>query len=554
MKTTLRNIFSFLFAISLAAGVSARANDSTDGTDPNIPNEPLIPIIDPGPGDGGGGSGGHHHEGDFHGFMLQPTADAPAGSGGWAVICTNTTPPSLHIATVGLTAGAYTVNVTSKADGSVTSFGTLNVQIPVDIPPMLLHESDAVDAIAEFLAHFISEQSLDFPDGYDPANVASVQVVDANTVTMLSGDNAAPVTKPGGGDHEHQQFVLQPTADGPADATGHAHVSVEHEDGVITSAALKIETRGLAEGTYTANVVSIADGTVTALGTFDVAAPADGETSESEASIPFPDGANPADVGTVQVADVNGVILLTGDGTVRGGHDGGNEYLHERITLQASANAPVVSAGSAEIEARNRNGVKKAVLEIKTSGLDVGTYTASVTSVSDGTVTVLGTFDVAGTNAQDDGNVEFDNENRAGLAFPDGFNPLDVGGLQIADANGVVMLTGDFSNVTASTATTLTVKVNVTPGAAAPNASGVAAASSKVSRHKLRQTFTLVAKHVPANKTLTMKVNGNTVGTVKTSRRGNVSVPRLSRSVKVHKITSVTLQDKSGNTVLSAHF
>jgi len=458
---------------------------------------------------------------------------------------------------MGLTAGTYTVNVTSKVDGSVTEVGTFDVQAPVDLPPLIqfLSGQDGVERLLEFLNHLVSEANFDFPAGYNPADVASVQVVDADSLTMLSGDNVQHDGTPGGRDHKHEQFILQPTADGPADARGHAHVAVEHEHDVITSAALKIETRGLAEGTYTVNVVSIADGSVSALGTFDVAAPADGEEhSESEASIAFPDGVDPADVASVQVADENGVVFLTGDGSVRGGHVEGSEFLHERVVLTASADAPADARGVAEIRARNHDGENRAVLKIKTRGIDAGTYTASVTSMADGSVTVLGTFDVEGTGEGKDGDVEFHNEGEAGLAFPDGFNPLDVAGLQVTDANGVVMLTGDFSNVATSAVANFTAKVRITPGEAAPEAKGVAAVGSKVRRHRIRQSFTIAAKGAPASSTLTLKVNGSDAGTVKTTRRGRVLVRKVPAGVDVHKITSVTLEDENGTTVLSAHF
>jgi hypothetical protein len=536
MKTTLRNILALFFAMTLATGTVVRAAD----------------IPTPGPGDGG-----HHDLGEFHGFMLQPTPDAPAGSGGWAVIRSHDAVATVHVVTMGLAAGTYTVNATSKADGSATALGTFDVHAPVDIPPLIqfLNGHDGVERLLEFLNQLVSEANFDFPDGYDPTDVASIQVVDEDAVTMLSGDNVQHDGKPGGRDHQHEQFVLQPTADGPADARGHAHVAVEQEHDVITSAALRIETRGLAEGTYTVNVVSIGDGSVSALGTFDVAAPADSEEdSETEVSIPFPDGANPTDVASVQVADVNGVVLLAGDGSVRGGHVEGGEFLHERVVLTVSADAPVDAHGVAEIHARNQHGASRAMLKIKTRGLNAGTYTASVTSVADGSVTVLGTFDVAGTGEEEDGDVIFHTESENGLVFPEGFNPLDVAGLQIADANGVVMLTGDFSNVAASTVASFTAKVRITPGEAAPEARGVAATSSKVRRHKVRQSFTLAAKGVPASSMLTLKVNGNDAGTVMTSRKGRLAVHKLPAEVDVHKITSVTLEDENGATILSAHF
>ena len=562
MNTTLRNVLTLLAAV-LTIATAARAEDGP----PPGPHDPS------GPGD--------HPE--FHGFMLQPAPGAPAGAGGWAVISTTTTPASLRVVTIGLPVGTYTVNVTSKADGSVTSFGTFDVHIPVDPIPVHDPAPDGETDPGDGPEHLHAEASFDFPADYDPANVASVQIADANAVTLLSGDNVPHDGNPGGPDHEHEQFILQPTTDGPADAHGHANIEVQDENGLAAgTATLKIETSGLAEGTYTVNVVSIADGTLTALGTFDVAAPVAGEEgSDTEASLPLPDGLNPADVASVQVADAGGVVLLAGDGGVRGGGVEGRESLHQRVLLQASPDAPAGASGIALIEACNRGGANRAILEIKTTGLDAGTYTATVTSLADGSVTVLGTFDVGATNEGEYDGVEFGNAgptgdaslsglpsgfhgivvrtstsdgSESGLPFPAGFNPLDVAGLQIANAGGVVMLTGDFSNVGASVGAIFAAKVRITPGAAAPRARGIAAASSTVQRHRMRQSFSLIATHAPASTTLTVKINGNSVGTVRTSRFGRVVMRKLPRGVDVHKITSVKFENKNGATVLSAHF
>ena len=536
MKMTPRSTFAVLLAVSLTIGASARsATNQPPG--PNGPGEHHD-------GGGGPGPGDHHH---FRGFMLQPTASAPDGAGGWAVISADTTPPALRVATRGLAVGTYTVKVTAKSDGSVTSFGTFDVHLPVDPIPVGEHGDDNEP--------LRTEASLDFPAAFDPANVASIQIADASAVTLLAGEDKPHDGTPRGRDHEHEQFRLQPTADAPADARGHAEIAVENHNGAPVTAALKIETRSLAAGTYTVSVTSLASGSATVLGTFDVTAPAgENEDSENESSLVFPVGLDPADVASVKIADANGITLLSGEGGVRGGHVEGSEHLHERVILQAATDAPVGAGGVAKIEAHNRQGASKAALEIKTNGLAAGTYTVSVTSLADGSVTVLGTFDIAGTDMNDDGDVSFDSEREAGLAFPDGFNPLDVAGIQVADATGVVMLTGDFSNVAAAANANFMAKVRITPGAAGPEARGIATATTRVRRHVVRQSFTLAAKGAPADSTLTVQVNGVSVGTVKSSDKGRVVVPKLPRSVHVHKITSVTLEDEDGTTVLSAQF
>ena len=535
MKLTLRNSIALLLALGLTFGTDLPAMGEDHSSGPGDHSG------DPGDGgDGEHGHGEHGHGGDHHhmlGFMLQPTAGAPAGSAGWVVVDSNATAPAVRVATVGLAVGTYTASVTNKLEARVTVLGRFDVAAP------------AVSNDPSEEDHRCVLTSFPLPAGFDPANIASVQIADASGVTLLAGNNQPPSGHPGGPDHEHQRFTLQPTADAPAGAGGHAEIEAED-----TTTSLKIETKGLVAGTYTVNVISLADGSVKALGTFDVAAPAAnaGEDSETETAIPFPHGANPQDVASVQVVDAAGVVLLTGDGSVKGGHVEGSEHLHEKVVLTATTDAPAGTVGSAEIEAKNHEGATGAVLEIRTHGLAAGTYTASVTSIADGSVTVLGTFDVTGTKTSGDGEVEFGSE--AGLAFPAGFNPLDVASVKIADANGVVLLTGDFSNVAAVATTTFSAKVRVTPGTAAPKAKGTASAAATVRSHVLRQTFTLAATGAPANAILTIVVNGANAGTVKSGRTGSVVVRKLPKGMLAHKISSVVIQNAAGTRVLSAHF
>ena len=528
MKTTLLKTLTLLLTLGIAFGFASRV------------------LADGHPGDGGGG--GDHPS---FGFMLQPTADAPAGAGGWVSIRNHDGAPTLHVVTRGLAPGVYTVNVTATSDGSVVALGTFGVATPPPPPPPPFDHNGGDDGEE----HPHTEANLPFPAGYNLADIASAQVADANGVTLLSGDNS-PGHPGDGPDHNHQHFALDPTADAPAGAKGHAKIEVEDDDDLVAnSASLKIEVEGLLAGAYTVNVTSLADGSVTVLGTFDVAAPAfgdggDGE-NETHASLPFPDGFDVMDVASVQVADANGVVLLAGDASVRGGEVEGSEDLHQKVELVPTADAPVGSGGRAAIIAANEEGVTTATLRVKTHGLDVGTDTVSVTSLADGSVTVLGTFDVV---SHDDGEEDHCEFGEAGLPFPAGFNPLDVATVQIADANGVVLLTGDFSNVTGSTNTHYVAKVRVTPGAAAPHAKGLALASAKVRNHVLKQHFTLKAKGAPAGATLTLRINGSAVGSVTSTATGRVLVQSLPDGVKAHKIRSVSLENADGVRVLSAHF
>ena len=530
MKSILRNTFALVAIsfLSIAGLASAHDNPPPPGNQEH---------------NGPGGDGGHHGpgEGQHHfGFMLTPTAAAPTGAAGWVAIHSDATASTLKIATRGLAAGTYTVNVTSKAGGSEKAFGTFAVAAPA-----------TTAGSTEDGDHAITEASIPFPTGFLPTDVASVKIADSTGAALLTGDNTVPTGTTGGADHCHQHFLLKATADAPVGATGRAEIEA-NDDAATPSASLKIETENLAAGTYTVNVTSLADGTKTAIGTFAVAA-ATGTSTETgtEATIAFPAGFNTKDVASVEVANAAGVALLTGDGSVRGGGLEGNEHLHEEIALTATTDALPGTKGEARIKAADHEGTTTAFLKLETQGLAAGTYTVKVTSAADGTVTVLGTFAAAASSTETD-HAEFGTE--AGLAFPTGFNPLDVATVQIADAAGIVLLTGDFSNVSAAAAANFTAKVRVTPGAAAPRAKGTATATSRLKRSGVQQTFTLAAKGVPASATLTVKVNGVTARTVGTTHGGRVLVGKLPKTIRSHKISSVTLETASGTRVLSAHF
>src|SRR5262245_15881592 len=209
--------------------------------------------------------------------------------------------------------------------------------------------------------------------------------------------------------------------------------------------------------------------------------------------------------------------FLDDDDCQRGGQVEGTEELEQEICLKPTEAAPQGARGRAELEVENENGVTSGTLETKAKGLLVGTYTVTAISLSSGTPTQLGTFEVTqrddgddddqGEDNDDQGDDRFsqssglqafddddddDNEHHHGgcenrtfgegefgdgtsLPFPEGFNPLDIAKIEIADANGVIVLIGDFTNPSKSRRCHLDSKVVVTAGAAAPGADGSAA-------------------------------------------------------------------------------
>jgi len=70
----------------------------------------------------------------------------------------------------------------------------------------------------------------------------------------------------------------------------------------------------------------------------------------------------------------------------------------------------------------------------------------------------------------------------------------------------------------------------------------------------VRQKFHVAARNVPANSQLTVNINGQPAGRVRTSGSGKLSMRRLPRGFAPHRIYSVTFDTPAGERVLSARF
>ena len=275
----------------------------------------------------------------------------------------------------------------------------------------------------------------------------------------------------------------------------------------------------------------------------------------------------------------------------RGGHVEGHERIEQKTRLTVTADAPVGSKGHAELRARNLNGVTAAILKLEVEGLPVGNYNVTVTSLADPTVTtLLGNFDVvaASTDPSGDGDDDTGEDrqppaNPAGAAsgdaekhdgehhdgqgddgessvvfgglngapLPDGFNPLDIGGITVANANDVALLTGSFATAPTSAFTAV---VQVQGGVDAPTASGRAVVRARVKRNVLTQRFVLAMHDLPANTPVTVTFNGVQSIRARTSGKGILGVTRLPRGVAGHRLTSVAIDGLQGEHLGTAHF
>ncbi len=272
----------------------------------------------------------------------------------------------------------------------------------------------------------------------------------------------------------------------------------------------------------------------------------------------------------------------------RGGQVEGHERLEQKAKLTATADAPAGAKGKAELKATNINGVSDAMLKLEIEGLADGTYTVTVASLADATVTtLLGSFDVVtgGSDPEDDGDGDGEGEDQHdqasrasqddgsdddsggghhgdegvsvvfggadGIAFPVGFNPLDIGAVTIADANGVVLLSGSFDSAPNSAFKAV---VQVQGGVDDPDANGMVVVKARVKKNVLTQRFALVAHGLPAKVPVTVTFNGTQTINTHTTRKGNLAVTRLPKGVTGHRLTSVEISGENGEHLGKAHF
>jgi hypothetical protein len=400
----------------------------------------------------------------------------------------------------------------------------------------------------------ISTASFQIPANFNPKNIGDVYVVDFTGATKLSTatDTSAALGNPIIA--HYPIFVLKPTASAPVGASGLATIETAYggvpPDSSSVAACLTINTVGLIGDSYTASVTSRSTGSTTVLGGFGLF----GSPPAGAAVIPFPAGFDTADVASLQISDASNTIILTGDETDSDGSvsvGALSSRLRERIPLQSVSLAAPGLRGRAILTVDSRGATNVTGLTVSAFGLPLGSYRVTVTSAADGSVTVLGPLQIAAPAGKSGPHVGFATFGAGGAALPAGFDATEIASIQVGDPNGLVLLAG---SVTPTSATTnFSVKVQVTPGEAGPNAAGRAALSGSEIGGVLRQTLTISARGAPKSTPLTILVNGKSIGTVRTSPFGRVSLA-ISPKGLGYKIASALLQTADGQTVLSAGF
>ena len=384
---------------------------------------------------------------------------------------------------------------------------------------------------------------------------------------------------------DHQRFiVLTATADAPAGAKGFAAVGLGICGGT-NAPTLRVGTEGLLLGTYS---VSVTDNTGTntfELGTFDVRtlmleSPMmdwtnwTGGVNVGGAQLPLPAGFDATNGFSVSIADSNTVVDLTG--AFSSFTNAPHRDFRVATLLTATTNAPAGAVGRAILEAEDHeddeDDAGEAELNIRTIGLSVGTYTATITDVGSNAF-VLGTLDV-NVRTHDDVDEQGDddsqgNDNSQGdmsswwttnpvgyaeFPLPGGLDASNVVTISISDSNGVVDLVGDFTNPTFPGRCDFDEHVRLLPGPTCTNLQGIAELRLQLAKGKARGKFSLIAQGVPARQKLSLFVNGVSAGTVKSNRQGKLAIKHLPKSVNLMTVTTVEVRDKAGNIVCSASF
>jgi hypothetical protein len=202
------------------------------------------------------------------------------------------------------------------------------------------------------------------------------------------------------------QVMMTPTAAAPSGSSIKASLQADDEDGV-TQAKLKLESQGLAAGTYSVSVTLKSDGSTVQLGTFTVTATPtptptatptatpgnddngdnggdDGDDNDNEGgddnggnggtdcefgngtSLPFPANFNPFDIATIVVTDSNGVILFTADLT----NVSTAQSMNFTANVQAQSGAGTSGAtGTAVLSAATTKGSGTGSLQLSGHGL-----------------------------------------------------------------------------------------------------------------------------------------------------------------------------------------
>jgi hypothetical protein len=257
----------------------------------------------------------------------------------------------------------------------------------------------------------------------------------------------------------------------------------------------------------------------------------------------------------------------------QGGDIDGSESLVATVTLTPTTNAPADASGLAKLISRNEDGTVTSSFSLSITGLTTGVYDLSVVRKSDGSTVDLGQFAIGGS-CQDDGESDSENDdqgdaddNEGGggccrwaafldegdVQLPSDLDPMDIAQILVSDTNGLVLLTGDLVNPSPTSSIKFTAKLRVhSASGVTTTLSNKAQAQSSARRGRRTDRFTMIASGVAPNTMFSVKVNGQSAGTVKSNRKGKVLVRKIPANLLLVK--SVHLVDPNGQTAVQAKF
>src|SRR6202051_3943609 len=125
-------------------------------------------------------------------IQMTPTAAAPAGSSIQLSLEAEddegTTQATLKLETQGLPAGTYSVSVTLKSDGSTVALGSFTVSSGEDEGNQGDDDSQGDEDQGNNEVVFGGEEGIPFPANFNPMDIATVSVADANGVVLFTAD------------------------------------------------------------------------------------------------------------------------------------------------------------------------------------------------------------------------------------------------------------------------------------------------------------------------------------------------------------------------------
>lgn len=220
-----------------------------------------------------------------------------------------------------------------------------------------------------------------------------------------------------------------------------------------------------------------------------------------------------------------------------------------RLVLTATPDAPPGAKGKAEISSTSTDGDQTATLSLQTQGLDAGDYTVTA-ATTDGSFIPLGQItieDPSNGNGRGGGRLKSDSQ----VDLTD-IAPNDIVQLIVSDSNGTDMLVGDLTAEGGKSKATYNATIPITPGDAAPDATGFAKLKSSMKKGTVKNNFVLIAAGLPPDTTYTVNVDGTDVAEATSNKNGGIVVKKL--PAEVTTITSVQLVDPDGVEALRADF